>query len=128
MDKTQHKLAMEFFRGEIKTLAKRISHNKNALRLNQRITSKGLDEPLSEYDASGTAYKYYVPESLILTDKINITAFHIVYGELRGKAHLPEEKKKEYDSICENVRKRMEKYIEEKSPVATEGVASAGGI
>lgn len=117
MDKAQHKLAMEFFRSEIKKLSKRLIYNKNALRCNQRIASKKLEDPLTEYDKSGMAYKYYVPESIIYVDKENITAHHIVYGELRGKAHLPEEKKGKYASLCKIVNNRMEEYIKEKQVV-----------
>jgi hypothetical protein len=50
MDRTQHKLAMEFFRSEIKTLAKRLEINKQALRLNQRSASQGLPGNAYTYD------------------------------------------------------------------------------
>ena len=129
MDKTQHKIAMEFFRSEIKTLAERLSKNKAALRHNHRVASKGLNEPTKEYDKTGTVYKYYSAESIIDLDRHAITALHILYGELRGKPHLPEEKKEEYVSTINADRKRMEKYIKEKQDaLVLDGAASTGGV
>ena len=110
MDKAKHKIAMEFFRSEIKTLAERLAKNKTALRHNQRIASKGLDDPLKQYDTSGEK-NFWCAEQAIRNDKERITAMHIVYGDLRGKSHLNEEKKKLYAALIEATRKRMEEYI-----------------
>jgi hypothetical protein len=128
MNKTQHKLAMEFFRSEIQILAKRIFHNKQALRHNQRIVSKGLDEPTKEYDKTGEKY-WWCPEQSIVNDKWMITGLHIVYGELRGKPHLTEEKKKNYVSLIETIRKRMDEYIASKeAALVSNGASCAGSV
>jgi len=127
MDRTQHKLAMEFFRSEIKTLAKRLEINKQALRHDQRSASLGQPQ-VAEYDKTGEKY-WYCAENAIRNDKARITALHVVYGELRGKPHLIEEKKEQYVSDIEISRKRMEKYIEEKqASIVPSGAAATGGI
>ena len=127
MDRTQHKLAMEFFRSEIKTLAKRLEINKQALRHNNRSASLGQPQ-VADYDKSGEKY-WYCAENAIRNDKARITALHVVYGELRGKPHLTEEKKEEYVSGIQNSRKRVEEYIEKKQaaivPISSVGT---GGI
>jgi len=128
MDKIQHKLAMEFFRSEIKTLAERLANNKLALRHNQRIASKELNEPSKDYDTSGEKY-FWCAEQAIRNDKERITAMHIVYGEIRGKPHLTEEKKKDYVPLIEATRKRMEEYVSQKqAAVVSNGATSTGGI
>jgi methionine synthase II (cobalamin-independent) len=128
MDRTQHKLAMEFFRSEIKTLAKRLEINKQALRLNQRSASQGLPGNAYTYDISGEKY-WYRAENVIRNDKARITALHVVYGELRGKPHLIEEKKEQYVSDIEISRKRMEEYIEKKQvALVSNSSTGTGGI
>lgn len=128
MDKTQHKIAIEFFRCEIKTLAKRISHNKTALKHNQRVASKGLDDPCKEFDMTGEQY-WWCAEAAIKHDKARITALHILYAEIRGKKHLLEEKRQNYDTYIENARKRMEDYVTQKqAALVSASAASAGGI
>lgn len=113
MDKTQHKIAMEFFRSEIKKLAKRLSTNKLALRQNQRSISKG-QTPVCEYDKTDEKY-WSCGEIAIMKDKRQITALHIVYGEVRGKCHFSEKEKEiGYAYAIEIVRKRMEEYIKQK--------------
>jgi hypothetical protein len=128
MDRTQHKLAMEFFRSEIKTLAKRIDTNKQALRHNQRIVSKKLDEPTKEYDKSGERY-WWCAENAIRNDKDRITCMHIAYGQLRGKPHLNEEREKEYAESSQVIHKRMEEYVKEKqAALVPECACGTGGI
>jgi hypothetical protein len=128
MDKTQHKLAMEFFRSEIKTLAKRISQNKTALRHNQRVASKGLDDPYKEYDKTGERY-WWCAEQAIKNDKSVITALYILYAEIRGKKHLSEEKRQNYVSLIEVARKRMEEYIAQKqATLISNGSTGPGSI
>jgi hypothetical protein len=72
---------------------------------------------------------WYCAENAIRNDKARITALHVVYGELRGKPHLIEEKKEQYVSDIEISRKRMEEYIEKKQaaivPISSVGT---GGI
>lgn len=127
MDRTQHKLAMEFFRSEIKTLAKRLEINKQALRHNNRSASLGQSQ-VADYDKSGEKYWYYA-ENAIRNDKARITALHVVYGELRGKPHLIEEKKEQYVSDIEISRKRMEEYIEKKQvALVSDSSSGTGGI
>jgi hypothetical protein len=109
MDKAQHKIAMEFFRSEIKKLAKRLEINKQALRHNQSSISKG-QSPVADYDTSGEKY-WYCAEAAIRNDKKWITALHTVYAEIRGKSHLPAEKREAYVQSIEAARKRMEEYI-----------------
>lgn len=113
MNTTQHKLAMGFFRSEIKTLSKRIDTNKQALRNNQRIVSKRLGEPINEYDKTGERY-WWCAENAIRDDKNRITVMHIAYGQMRGKPHLNEESEKEYVESSEVIRKRVEEYVKEK--------------
>lgn len=128
MDRTQHKLAMEFFRSEIKTLAKRIDTNKQALRHNQRSESKGQLQ-VAEYDKSGEKYTWYCAENAIRNDKDRITAMHIAYGQIRGKPHLNEEREKEYAESSEVIRKRMEEYVKEKqAALIPECACGTGGI
>ena len=110
MDRIQHKLAMEFFRGEIKSSAKRLSHNKMALRQNQHDASTGLPGNAHSYDTSGEKPMYWV-SSPIYYDKKWITGLHIVYAEIRGKSHLTEERKVNYVKDIKIARKRMEEYI-----------------
>jgi hypothetical protein len=126
MDKIQHKLAMEFFRSEIKKLVKRLVTNKSALRHNQQSLSKGQPQ-VANYDTTGERY-WYCAEGAIRNDKTRITSLHIIYGELRGKPHLTEEKKKEYATACEAIRKRLDEYIKEKQSIETKEVASVGGV
>lgn len=113
MDRIQHKIAMEFFRSEIKTLAERLAKNKLAHRHNQRIASKELNEPAKEYDRTGEKY-WWCAENAIRNDRSRITALLVVYAEIRGKSHITEEKRKEYVSLIEATRKRMEEYISKK--------------
>ena len=128
MDITQHKLAMEFFRSEIKTLAERLAHNKQALRRNQRSASTGLPGNAYPYDTSGEKY-WWCAENAIRNDKDRITCMHIAYGWVRGKRHLNEEREKEYVQSSEIIRKRMEEYVKEKqAALVPECACGTGGI
>ena len=128
MDRTQHKLAMEFFRSEIKTLAERLAHNKQALRRNQRSASTGLPGNAYTYDTSGEKY-WWCAENAIRNDKYRITSMHIAYGWVRGKRHLNEEREKEYVQSSEIIRKRMEEYVKEKqAALVPECACGTGGI
>jgi hypothetical protein len=127
MNRIEHKLAMEFFRSEIKFLARRLNTNKQAHRLNQSSISKG-QSPVAIYDTSGEKYWYSVTGA-IRNDKTRITALHIIYAEIRGKVHVNEEKKKEYVKNIEIYRKRMEEYIKEKQDsLISSSTTNAGGI
>lgn len=127
MDRIQHKLAMEFFRSEIKFLARRLATNKQALRRNQSSISKG-QSPVAVYDTSGEKY-WYCAEAAIRNDKYRITCMHIAYGQVRGKRHLNEEREKDYAESSEIVRKRMEEYVKEKqAALVPECACGTGGI
>jgi hypothetical protein len=124
MDKIQHKLAMEFFRSEIKSLAERLSCNKKALRLNQRSASLGQPQ-VAIYDRCDIPPPFY-PEHHIRYDRALITALHIVYGEVCGKCHILDKKKEEkYVHVAKTCRNRMEKYIKEKQDALLLGSGNA---
>ena len=107
MDKQTYIIARNFFRGEIKTLAERIKHNKYAYRENQRIASKGLEKPDIAY--IGAKHNWEI-HWVIASDKANITALHILYAKLRGKQHV-KERENAYSKNFEAINKRMEEYI-----------------
>lgn len=113
MDRIQHKLAMEFFRSEIKSLSERLSHTKHALRHNQRIISLGLSEPTIAYKPTKNLY-CYCPEHIIRSDKFSITCLYIAYATLRGKTHIPKEKVLPHHvKELEAITARMEEFITE---------------
>jgi hypothetical protein len=124
MDKTQHKIAMEFFRSEIKSLVKRLIQNKKSHRLNQRC--KSHEQPqVGEYDKTGERY-WFNTETSIYNDKRLITAIHITYGNVRGKSHISDkEKEKQYDEMVKVCYQRMEKYIREKNVNLTSEITSS---
>jgi hypothetical protein len=111
MNKIKHKLAIEFLRLEIKKISNRIKINKQALRNNQRSASLGQPQ-VAEYDKSES--NWYCAEYAIYSAKKTVTAFLIVYAEIRGKLHLPEERIKDYAGYVEAARKRMDEYVEKK--------------